>query len=218
MRFFKSNKTLQEEAKEVINAINELGRAIGEAIGFYKILDDLLREMKKISKIRIEKFNDGGLCNKPYFENDYPETIHPVLPGEKIIGVATDTPFIVVKVESGKGSKITETPTSSTKFKPIKTNLGWNCDARFDCPSCGKGISVHIEKKIELTLIWTTKKPTIPGWYWFKADEKDLNIEDGEIEIVRIDDELSVFRTYGDHSSSINWYSGSWYGPLVVPK
>jgi hypothetical protein len=57
-------------------------------------------------------------------------------------------------------------------------------------------------------MTWTTQKPTVPGWYWYREIE-------GEPEI------LSIYKDNGQLLISgigLQEFPGEWVGPLESPR
>lgn len=53
-----------------------------------------------------------------------------------------------------------------------------------------------VERKKEEVMIWTKKPPRKPGWYWTKADEKDLRIVEVAFCSDSYDDRLLCWRLH----------------------
>jgi hypothetical protein len=56
---------------------------------------------------------------------------------------------------------------------------------------------------------WTTDKPKVPGWYWYKHSTKAI--------IVVVDDLLCVQDT-DENTDHVDEISGQWAGPLEAPQ
>lgn len=64
----------------------------------------------------------------------------------------------------------------------------------------------------ELDRQYTTEPPTVPGWYWFKVVNRDL-------EIIRIIDDDGYIRCEGyGETQPDEMGSGEWCGPLTPPE
>ena len=61
-------------------------------------------------------------------------------------------------------------------------------------------------------MIWTTKKPTKVGWYWYRNDEGSVWIE----RVVRRNRRLALEGTAGYIYLSTR-YPGQWAGPIPEP-
>lgn len=57
-------------------------------------------------------------------------------------------------------------------------------------------------------MTWTTAKPTVPGWYWWRVNP-------GDEEIVEVG-EVEVYLSSGDRLK-LDTAGGEWAGPLDPP-
>lgn len=71
-----------------------------------------------------------------------------------------------------------------------------------------------------LTLIWTTTKPTAPGWYWFKGKLPAFRREyllPVILEVCRKGDTLVAWQSHCAFTDPIEHHIGEWAGPLEAP-
>ena len=65
---------------------------------------------------------------------------------------------------------------------------------------------------------WTRRKPTEPGWYWFRRIDLPLHCARAAVlEVSTVKGVLSVYEDYGD---GVLWhplkqYKGEWLGPIT---
>ena len=58
-------------------------------------------------------------------------------------------------------------------------------------------------------MVWTSDKPTVPGWYWYRA-----HVTDGALVMVRVEPDYDLAGPWGDGSASLlSDMTGQWAGP-----
>lgn len=65
---------------------------------------------------------------------------------------------------------------------------------------------------------WSTQKPTMEGWYWFR--EMNMQPEVVHVCLSRDDTRFEVRSVFGQDSTPIqvSAWDGEWFGPLEVPE
>jgi len=61
---------------------------------------------------------------------------------------------------------------------------------------------------------WTTKKPVVPGLYWFR---RSPGMTKCIVEVEMDDDSLAIDDANFDHSGAVERIDGEWAGPLDPP-
>lgn len=68
---------------------------------------------------------------------------------------------------------------------------------------------------ITFVLTWTTQKPTVRGWYWFRAPKHGWR--DSIVWLERDGNDGELYMP-DDDSTSVNEIDGEWAGPIPTPK
>lgn len=67
-------------------------------------------------------------------------------------------------------------------------------------------------------MIWTTEKPTKPGWYWWRCRGVQCVVEIGTPQhVIQLSSGLSVWFTSGS-VRKLQDVDGEWAGPLEEPE
>lgn len=78
---------------------------------------------------------------------------------------------------------------------------------------------VHAERdaRERETLVWTSERPRVPGYYWFKGVFVPSGIGAGEPQIIWVSKHGVVFTMYGRNDTLMK-YEGVFCGPLAEPQ
>jgi len=60
-------------------------------------------------------------------------------------------------------------------------------------------------------MIWTTEKPTKPGWYWYRKNEQEKSLL--KLGVYTFSDQMKAIWPSG-RSESVISMSGEWSGPV----
>jgi hypothetical protein len=60
---------------------------------------------------------------------------------------------------------------------------------------------------------WTTDKPTVPGWYWWRSNTEDPTM----VEVVKCRRVCMVLEPDSNMGVEVPLYVGEWAGPLEPP-
>ena len=61
---------------------------------------------------------------------------------------------------------------------------------------------------------WTTDKPTVPGWYWWRSDSKRGPIV---VNVYRLS-KIWCCSFPDDEPCPVNYAKGEWAGPIAEPE
>jgi hypothetical protein len=79
-------------------------------------------------------------------------------------------------------------------------------------------VAVEVYKAADIDPLlpkWTTEKPTVPGWYWWRANGKDDSI----VRLIETQEGGLIVQFETGHCAYVrNVPDGEWAGPLTPPS
>ena len=98
-------------------------------------------------------------------------------------------------------------------------NCGTQHDGGEACPMCNIGADLAKPKRkgTEQPWAWSNIRPSISGWYWFRAIRRGVTVEDKCV-YVEMHPTLGGLIRDGRLPSEVDEWEGLWCGPIPMPN